>query len=424
MLSVEEALDCIVGSVHGVETEPVPLTEALNRVLAEDVAAPQDVPRFSYATMDGFAIHRHDITQPPMKHRVSLEVIETVPAGAPVTRTVQPGTSIRVMTGAPLPPGTDAVVRAEDVSPIEGNTGFIVINRAVKPMENVAPAGETVKRGELVVKTGTILRPERIGALASLGFQRVEVFRRPCIGLLGTGRELAVLEEGLTPGKIYASSYYLLTAKLEEQGCVPMGLGITGDDSEDIQNRIRSGLAGDAVITTGGTGQGMTDWVTGLFRDMGIGRGFDGVAMSPGRSSRFGLLQGKPVFSLPGSPTACLVAFEELVMPAVLRLKGVGEREDAVGPLLRMRLAGRLSGKRGVRRYVPARIVLRGGRLEAVPLAKAHRGSFMPVMQTHGLIVIPENSGEISPGEDVHVRLTGVNHELSSGKSSERRMKK
>ena len=133
MLSVEDALECILGSVHGVEAEPVPLTEALNRVLARNVIAPHDLPRFSYATVDGFAIHRHDMAQPSMKQRVSLEVIETVPAGSPVTKTVQPGASIRVMTGALLPPGTDAVVRAEDVSLMEGKTGFIVINRAVKP---------------------------------------------------------------------------------------------------------------------------------------------------------------------------------------------------------------------------------------------------------------------------------------------------
>jgi molybdopterin molybdotransferase len=424
VLSVEDALECILGSVHGVEAESVPLPEALNRVLAGDVIAPQDVPRFSYATVDGFAIHRHDMAQPSMKQRVSLEVIETVPAGSPVTKTVQPGASIRVMTGALLPPGTNAVVRAEDVSPLEGKTGLIAINRTVKPMENVAPAGETMKQGELVLKTGTILRPERIGALTSLGFQRVEVFRRPCIGLLGTGRELVALGENLEPGKIYASFYYLLMAKLQERGCAPMGLGITGDDREDIQNRIRSGLAGDAMITTGGTGEGMTDWVTDIYRDMAIRQGFDGVAMSPGRSSRFGVLQGKPLFSLPGSPTACMVAFEELVMPAILRLRGVGEGEDVVRPLLRMSLAGRLSGKRGMRRYVPAKIVLTDGRLEALPLARVHRGSLMPVMQAHGLIVIPENSDEIAPGGDVYVRLTGFNNEFSSGKSSERRMEK
>ena len=412
MLSVEEAIDCIVGSVHRLEAEPVPLTEALNRVLAGDVIAPQDLPRFSYATVDGFAIHRDDMAQPSMKQRVSLEVIETVPAGSPVTKTVQPGASIRVMTGALLPPGTDAVVRGEDVSPVEGKTGFIAINRTAKPMENVAPAGETMKRGELVLKTGTLL------------FQQVEVFRRPCIGLLGTGHELVALGENLEPGKIYASSYYLLMAKLQERGCTSMRLGITGDDREDIQNRIRSGLAGDAVITTGGTGEGMTDWVTDIYRDMGIRQGFDGVAMSPGRSSRLGVLQGKPVFSLPGSPTACLVAFEELVMPAILRLRGVGEGEDVVRPLLRMSLAGRLSGKRGVRRYVPAKIVLTDGRLEAVPLARAPRGSGMPVMQAHGMIVIPENIDEIVPGEDVYVRLTGFNNEFSPGKSSERRMEK
>ena len=422
VVSVEEALGCIAKCVHRVGVEPVPLTEALNRVLAEDVAAPQDVPRFSYATVDGFAIHRHDTSQSPMKKPGALEVIETVSAGSPATRTVQPGTSIRVMTGALLPPGTDAVVKTEDVSPMEGKTGFIVVHKTARPMENMARAGETLKREELVLKAGTILRPERIGVLASLGLRRVDVFRRPHIGLLGTGNEIVDLEENLDPGKIYASSYYLLMAKLQERGCTPMRLGITDDDRKDIQNRIRSGLAGDAMITTGGTGEGVTDWVMDIYRTMDIHPGFDGVAMSPGRSSRFGVLQGKPLFSLPGSPTACLVAFEELVMPAILRLAGVGQGENLVRPLLKMNLAGSLSGKRGTRRYVPARIVLRNGQLEAAPLAKAHRGSVMPVMEAHGLIVIPENTDKLVPGENVDVRLTAFDNEFSPSKSVERRM--
>jgi len=423
-VSVEEALDCIVQCVHTVEAEPVPLTEALNRVLAEDVLAPHDLPRFSYATVDGFAIHRHDTAHPPTKRRVVLEVIETVSAGSPATRTVQPGTSTRVMTGALLPPGTDAVVKREDVSPMEGKTGFVVVHKMAKPMENMARAGETLKRGELVLKTGTILRPERIGVLASLGFRRVDVFRRPHIGLLGTGDEIVALEENLEPGKIYASSYYLLMAKLQERGCTPMRLGITGDDREDIRNRIRSGLAGDAMITTGGTGKGVTDWVMDIYRTMDIHPGFDGVAMSPGRSSRFGVLQGKPLLSLPGSPTACLVAFEVLVMPAILRLAGVAQGENLVRPLLKMNLAGRLSGKHGTRRYVPAMIVLRGGQLEAVPLAKAHRGSLMPAMEAQGLIVIPENTDTLVPGENVDVRLTAFDNEFSPSKSAEKRMGK
>ena len=285
MVSVEEALGCIAQCVHRVGAEPVPLTEALNRVLAEDVAASQDVPRFSYATVDGFAIHRHDTSQSPTKKRGTLEVIETVSAGSPVTRTVEPGTSIHVMTGALLPPGADAVVKTEDVSPVEGKTGFIVVQKTATPMENVARAGETLKRGELVLKAGTILRPERIGVLASLGLRRVDVFRRPHIGLLGTGNEIVALEENLDPGKIYASSYYLLMAKLQERGCTPMRLGITGDDREDIQNRIRSGLAGDAMITTGGTGEGVTDWVMDIYRTMDVHPGFDGVAMSPCNST-------------------------------------------------------------------------------------------------------------------------------------------
>jgi molybdopterin molybdotransferase len=407
MLSVEQAIDCIVQSVHGVEAEPVLLADALNRVLAEDIMAPEDLPRFPHATVDGFAIHRRDVERASENRGVGLAVIDTVSAGSSATKTVEPGISIRVMTGALLPPGTDAVVKEENTSPVGGQVGFVKIKRPVKRKEHIARAGESIRRGEIALSRGMIVRPERIGILASLGRQRVGVFRQPRIGLLATGQEVVALEDRLGPGKIVASSFYFLMAKLREQGCIPVDLGITGDDREDIQSRIRSGLTHDAIITLGGTGRGLTDWVGDVYDRMEIHRQFDGVAIRPGRSLRFGLFQGKPLFSLPGSPTACLVAFEELVMPAILRLRGVGE-EDAVRPMLRMNLAGRLSGKRGIRRYVLARVVLQDGRLKAIPLVREHRGSVMPIMQANGIVMVPENRTEVPPGGEVCVRVLGL----------------
>ncbi|NIQ40205.1 MAG: hypothetical protein GTN81_16715 [Proteobacteria bacterium] len=404
-LSVEETVDRIIESVSATGTETLPLVQGLNRNLADDVLAPMDLPPFSYATVDGFAISCQNEGRVPIPKGSLFRVIETIPAGSVATQRVRPGMAIRVMTGAPIPPGTDAVVKEEDTSFPKTPTPQIEIKKPIIPMENVASTGEYVCRGDLVLKKGTTLSPRSIGMLASLGIREVEVFRQPAVAVLSTGSELLGLEEPLVPGKIFASSLYFLLAKLQESGCAPFSLGVVGDEAAYIRKQIRSGLAADAIITIGGTRHGDSDWVRQVYRQMRIQTRVDGVAMSPGKSFVFGLLKGKPVFSLPGSPTACIVAFEELVRPALLKMSGKGGRQDPSSPTMKMILEGTIRTKKGLRKFVLAKVVLRDGRLKAIPINRQHRGSLMPTVQANGVIVVPESSTAVGKGEEVNVRL-------------------
>jgi len=408
MLRVEEAVGRIIECLKVVGSESVPLGDGLNRILATDVIAPMDLPPFSHATVDGFAIHRDDAVQASREKTALLRVIETIPAGSMARRTIKPGLAIRVMTGAPLPLGAKAVVKEEDTSRVGNRNDFIRVEKPVALMENVASAAEDVRSGEVVLEKGTTLRPENIGILASLGFREVVVFQQPRVALLSTGSELVGLGKRLGAGKIFASSFHVLLAKLRESGCNPLALGIVRDDTKDIESRIRSALSADAIITVGGTRGGDSDWVRAVYGHMGIKSKVDGVAMSPGRSFIFGLLKGKPVFSLPGSPTACIVAFEELVRPALLKIKGKIGYNSLLRPTLKMSLEGRIQGKRGLRKYVFARVVLRDGRLTAIPITRGHRGAVAPMIQANGIVVLPEDSPEVDVGEEVVVRLFGL----------------
>jgi molybdopterin molybdotransferase len=408
MLPVDEALQRIVQSVKVLGPETIPLLDGLNRILATNVGASMDLPPFSHSTVDGFAIRHQDVTHASREKGSLLRVVETISAGSIAKKAVRPGLAIRVMTGAPLPTGTDAVVKDEDTAPGDDGTALIEVKRPVVPMENVASAGENLRSGEVALRKGTLLRPGKIGILASLGIREVVVFRQPRVGLLSTGSELVGLEKSIGPGKIFASSFYLLLAKLRESGCSPLPLGVVRDERTDIRNRIRSGLRSDGIITIGGTRRGDSDWVKDVYREMDIHTEFDGVAMSPGRSFTFGLLKGKPVFSLPGSPTACLVAFEELVKPALMKMKGWGDDHGPSGPTIRINLEGKVSGKKGLRTYILARVILRDGELVALPTKRENRGSLMPVVDANGIIVLPEDCTEVGSGDQVDVRLVDV----------------
>lgn len=409
MLPVQEAAHRILDSVHVLDTETTSLVDGLGRVLATDVVATMDLPPFSHATVDGFAIHHENVKNASRREASRLRVIETISAGSLAKEAVKPGLAIRVMTGAPLPPGTDAVVKEEDTSAAGDETALIQVERSVVPLENVASAGENVSNGEVVLEKGATLRPGNMGILASLGIRQAVVFQQPQVALLSTGNELVGIEKSLGPGKIFASSFYVLLSKLRESGCSPLALGVVSDDPAGIEERIRSGVAADAIITIGGTRHGDSDWVRDVYRQMEIQTRVDGVAMSPGKSLIFGLLEGKPVFSLPGSPTACIVAFEELVRPALMKMKGKGEHQNVSSPTIKVNLEGTIRGKRGFRRYVLAKVVLQDGRLIAIPINRVHRGALMPIAQANGIVVLPEDSPEVRKGEEVNVRLFDLN---------------
>lgn len=319
MISVEEAQTIVLASVKPMGGEYVELLDALGRVLAEEVIAPEPMPPWDNAAMDGYALRAQESQGATLGRPVPLRVIGTVAAGQIFPRPLEPGQALKIMTGAPLPRGADAVIRVEDT---EARGEEISLLREVRPGQNVRYAGEDLKPGEKVLGTGTPCRPGVIGLLAALGRRRVAVYQRPRVGILPTGDELLGWGEAPTPGKIYNSNGYALAAQVLEAGGVPLLLGPVPDDRERLAARIREGVEADLLVTSGGVSVGDYDLITEVLEDLQAEIRVRKVDMRPGKPFTFALLQGRPIFGLPGNPVSCMVTFELFLRPALRKMQG------------------------------------------------------------------------------------------------------
>jgi molybdopterin molybdotransferase len=313
MISIEEARKIILEHVSPLPTEEVPLLQGLGRVSSEDVHAPWDIPATDNSAMDGYAFSLATLRE----HR--LAEAGNIPAGTERTSPVAAGEAVRIMTGATIPPGCDTVVPVENVERIGG---AIRIVGDVKPGAHIRKRGEDLRAGERAIVANAPLRPQEIGMLASLGKTSVRVYRRPRVCVLATGDEL--LEPGTMPGpgKIINSNSYGLAAQVVESGGEPVLLGIAGDDAGETREMIRAGMTGDLLITTGGVSVGDRDCVKEAIVELGGEIKFWKVCMKPGKPVAFAILEGKPVFALPGNPAAAMISFEVFVRPALLRMTG------------------------------------------------------------------------------------------------------
>ena len=313
MLTPREALDIILAHVQPLPTETVMLMQAVGRVLAEPVIAPEDHPPFPAATMDGFAVI-HDDTSP------WREVIGEQYAGHVTDVVVTPGTAVRITTGAPLPAGADAVVPVEDVEVVDDH---IVIRRdEVRPGEHVRPVGVDVRRGDLVIPAGTVLGPAEIGLLASLGFARVTVSRRPRVSVLSTGDELVEPDAPLGPGQIRDSNRFMLVAAAERAGAEVIWAGRGPDDVERLTELLRERIAeSDVVITSGGVSVGERDLISAALRTLGTVH-IERLFMKPGKPFHFVTAGSTLLFGLPGNPVSALVGFEIFVATALRAMTG------------------------------------------------------------------------------------------------------
>lgn len=313
MLTPREALDIILAHVQRLPTETVTLMQAVGRVLAEPVIAPEDHPPFPAATMDGYAVI-HDDTSP------WREVIGEQYAGHVTDVVVTPGTAVRITTGAPLPAGADAVVPVEDVEVVDDH---IVIRRdEVRPGENVRPVGVDVRRGDLVIPAGTLLGPAEIGLLASLGFARVTVSRRPRVSVLSTGDELVEPDAPLGPGQIRDSNRFMLVAAAERAGAEVIWAGRGPDDVERLTELLRERIAeSDVVITSGGVSVGERDLISAALRTLGTVH-IERLFMKPGKPFHFVTAGSTLLFGLPGNPVSALVGFEIFVATALRAMTG------------------------------------------------------------------------------------------------------
>lgn len=356
-LSVAEALTLILSRFSALPSESVPLLDALGRVLAAPVIARESLPPFANSSMDGYALRAADVASAAKDSAVSLRVVGDIAAGSGDLIEIAPGTAARIMTGAPVPPGADAVVPVEDTDEPwrDAHRALperIAIHRAVQAGDYVRYPGEDIRAGTRVLDAGHVLRPQEIGVLASLGVAQVAVVRRPRVGILATGDELVPVEDELTPGKIRDSNGYAQAAQVLALGGLPVALGVARDTEADVGEKLDAAVAErlDLLISSAGVSVGAYDVVKAVL-DKGGSVALWRVRMRPGKPLAFGTYGGIPYLGLPGNPVSAMVSFERFARPAILKMAGHSQLErPSVRAVLRedVRSDGRESYLRAV----------------------------------------------------------------------------
>jgi len=396
VLTVAQARERILQRIRVLDAEDVALTATNGRVLAEEVHSDRDVPPFTNSAMDGFAVRAADTAGASETAPVRLNVLGEIRAGVAPPTSVRAASALRIMTGAVMPEGADAVVRVEDTADADGQ---VEIRVAVERGTSVRQAGSDIRRGDLVANAGRVLTPGLIGVIASVGRRTIRCVRRPRVLLLTTGDELRDAGESLGPGQITNTNRYALRAALEETGTEVLDVGVARDTRSDLLDRFRSAGDADLVVSTGGVSMGAYDLVRALVEDREA-VDFWQVALRPGKPLLVGTLEGRPLIGLPGNPVSALVGIELFVRPAVLKMQG---RADYQRPRLRATTADRLVNPphleqyfRGIARREGDRIVVR---------LTGDQGSHVlrSMADANCLIVVPQGTSEVAAGEPVEI---------------------
>jgi molybdopterin molybdotransferase len=394
MLAVREGQEHILGRIAGaLPTEVVPVTRALSRVLAADVKAPFDVPPADNSAVDGYAVGGGDIPAAGVR---DLEVVGDLAAGAVFAGSLRPGQALRIMTGAPMPAGADTVYPQEVVERAGAGVRVGPIAKGV----NVRLRGEDVEAGGIVIERGTVLRPQEIGLVTSLGIWQLAVHRRPRVALLSTGDEVAEPGTPRRPGQIYDSNRFTLRGAVEQAGGEVLDLGIVPDVRDELTARLREAAAmADAVVTSGGVSVGAYDLVKDVLAELGT-VDFWQVAMQPGRPLAFGQLAGTTFFGLPGNPVASLLAFMLFVRPALWKLAG---RTRLFPPSWTARTLEPLRKRAGRREFKRGILTHGAGGWEVRTTGPQGSGILSSMVAGNCLIVLGEERGAVAAGEIVEV---------------------
>jgi len=401
LISVEDFREQILSAVPILPAETAPLLELQGRVLAEDVASPEDMPAFDNSAMDGYAVRAVDVASARPEAPILLHVREHLPAGSMPGTAIGPGEASRIMTGAPLPPGADAVVMIEVT---DGGKTRVGVQRGVVAHENVRKRGEGVQAGEIVLRSGTVIGPAELSMLAALGKERALAIRRPRVALLSTGDELVPLGTAPGPGQIRDSNRYGLIGLTAELGAIPRDLGLVGDDSTRLRELVRRGLAeADALVTSGGVSVGDYDLTKQILAELGPVRTYR-VAMKPGMPQAFGVVGGKPVFGLPGNPVSSLVVFDQFVRPGLLKMAG---HTALLRPRLQAIAAEPIQKTAGKVHFLRAIVENKAGVLYARTTGPQGSGILRSLVLANALIILERDRTRVATGEPVTIELLG-----------------
>jgi len=404
LLTLEEARRAIRRNFKAkpLEIEQVPLVDICGRVLAEDVASGLDIPPFSRSTVDGYAVRAEDTFGADENKAAKLGFCGNVNIGELPKVTVKRGEAAEIVTGAPLPEGSDAVIMIEDT---ERKGDEIHVYTAIAKGENVLKTGGDIRKGELVLKAGQVLGSREIGALAAVGLAEVNVYRVPRVAVLSTGAEISEPGEMLHSGKIYDINAYSLSAAVTEAGGKPAYLGVFQDDPTGVTKVLRHALlSADIVITSGGVSVGPTDVTPKAVASLGKpGIVVCGIAVKPGKPTTVAVVDGKLVFALPGHPASALLLFYLLARPLIAGLAG---RREAKPLRVRASAGMRMFPAKGRRTFVMVSLEhARPGRLVADPVPTGASGAITTLLKADGYLEIAENKQFIDAGEEVEVTL-------------------
>ena len=415
MLTPTEAARLILEHIAPLPTARRPLRETLDRVLAEDVTSPIDLPAWDNSAMDGYAARAADVEGAEPDHEITLTVIEAVAAGQFPTKPIGLGQVTRIFTGAPLPTGADTVVRQEDTAPAEPGSIRVVTGRDAR--KNVRYRGEDIRKGEVVLSMGTPLGPAQLGVLASIAHATPLVHDAPRVAFLGSGDEIVDLDRAddiLSGKKIATSNSYTLHALIRRNGGVPVDLGLAGDTKESLREHLAGAArSSDLLVTTAGVSVGEHDFVREVLTELGGEIKLWRIAMRPGAPVGFGLLGGKPWIGLPGNPVSAMVTFELFVRPAMRRLLGhrlpfrrtvpvyVGE-PIKLGPKLRHFLRAVVQPEGSA-----------GGALAARLTGPQGSGILTSMARANALLIVPEDRPTVAAGETLAALLLDDPHHVA-----------
>ncbi len=393
MLDIEQALNNILEFILPLGNESVDIAKAGGRILAEEIRADSDVPYSDNSAMDGYALRAEDIRGASDAAPARLTVLEDVPAGTVPTKTIVPGTASRIMTGAPIPEGADAVLMVEHSKKLDSE---MLALASIEPGANIRRAGEDIKKGTLLFNAGRELSAADIGMVASAGYDRPLVYRRPVVGVISTGDEVVEPSAPAGRGKVRNSNSYTLLALCAAVGAAPKYLGIVADSRPALEAAFSSAAEScDVIITTGGVSVGDFDLVKAVLGDLGK-INFWKINMKPGKPLAFGTLGGKPLFGLPGNPVSTMVAFEMFVRPSLLKMMGARE---ILRPRLQAKLACEIIEK-------PSRVkIIRGvatrKKTGSTVTTTGEQGSgiLMSMSLANCLIVMPDGVGKLKKGD-------------------------
>jgi len=385
-----------------VGVEEVSIDKALGRVLATNVYSEIDVPPYDRSTVDGFAVIASDLVGADEDNPITLKKIGELRTGVVPAIEVSSGTTIEISTGAMIPPGANAVVMVEYTDTENDN---VIFYRSTYPGENIQSAGSDIMMGELVMRQGTRLSPRELGVLAAIGLEKVLVYKKPKVAILSTGDEIAPLGKPLKDGQIYDINSSVISGFVQESGCEPIFLGIARDNADEILDKIKDGLTkADVVITSGSTSAGVKDVLYQLIGKLGSpGIIVHGIKIKPGKPTLIGVIDGKPLFGLPGYPTSAAMVFTQLFAPILRQMAGLSP--TVAMKKLQAKLTVRINTAPGRRNLIPV-YLLRKSNDEHVALpAKQESGSITSFSYADGFIIASENVSYLDEGEVVTVNL-------------------